>query len=404
MKININNYKHLILKNIVCLYIISLCLGSATRLISKNYYVYILGILGLVQCIHFFDLKYLNHLKKILHNRLLQFYIFWFFYGSILFAIYKNEGSTRMELYKTLLVSVFTGVIIIINIFSIKDVELYMKAMIFAMFINFGISFLELAFGIHISEIKGYSMINKTFVGLANPNNYATLLLYSLCFLFIIFANKINKSKSNKKNTLIFILSILTLIILYLEFRTGSMTGVFGVLLFLVGGFFINFLYKKFNQQLIIGLSWVFVGMYFLVFILILLLLISNATMTSIRLEYLNNSINEFLKTIGLGLGPGGSLISNEGWLHNLIFEMIFDYGFIIGFMFLTIIGAMIINWKKNILGFQKGFIEIFLLLLPFIWISSSSALSLHFTWVFITLIYQYIKLSEKQIVRITNE
>lgn len=403
MKINIRKNRNLLIKSLVCIYIISLSLGSAVQYISKSYYIYLLGILGIVQCICCFDLVYLKNIKKMLNNRLLQFYILWLCYGTILFAIYYKQDSIRFQLYKTLLISVFTGIIILVNVHSIYDIKLYMVSMLVAMLINFVISYFELMFGIHIGEIKGLSMIDKTFVGLSNPNNYASFLLYSICFLFIIFGHKINENKGIKKLILKIILFVLSLVLFYIEVRTGSATGILGVILFLLGGVFLNLFYKKFDKHLMNKISWIFLCIYVFILFIVLILLITNNTLSSIRLEYLNNGIIEFLYSLGFGLGPGGSLIANNGWIHNLVFEIIYDYGIIIGISFLFIIGTMIVDNKKNIVGFLKGFIEMFLLLLPIIWISSSSALSLHFTWAFITLLYQYINLSHKS-KRIINE
>lgn len=372
----------------IMLYIIGLCLGTATNYIHENYDLIIVIIIVVFQIGSIVLNKMTRRIRLLLVNNLLfKFSVIWLVVGTILFFIHLGDSNyvVRFLVYRTMVISIFTLIVIILNMQTVNDIYKYMKAMLIGMLINYFISIYELTTGIHIGEVLGPHMINSTFVGLSNNNNYATFLLYCIPFILILF---VRKKRKYKEKILFFLLLLANF---YFNYRTGSIAGISGFILIFVFGFIVNQLYKKFSKESVRILAKIFAFGYLLFLVIIILLSLDSISFGSARLAFLSHVSLDFTKTFGIGLGPAGSQLLNSGWIHNLVFELLYEYGIIV-FALFYLCWVKLLN-KTNEQCLSKiigGYIFAFILLLPFIWISSSSALSLHFTWVNFALLYQY--------------
>ena len=372
----------------IILYIIGISIGSATTYVHAYYDHIMVAVICILQLVLFLTSVYVRKriYSSLRSNKLFQFAVFWLIYGSVMYFFMLDKTDTAFLLYRTLLISVFTISILIINVFDHRTSIYYMGGMLIGMLINYGISLYELITYRHIGIVLGPHMLKSTFVGLSNVNNYASFLLYCVPFMFMFYITKV------KKQSYLALLFCIFVFHAYLIYSTGSMTGICGLSIILIIGAIINYVFKKLDvisTQLIVFMSVIFY--LFVSLFLLFLVLLDTPDIESERLLLLYNAGIEFLKTYGIGLGPGGSQAINDGWVHNLLMEILYEYGIITFILFFVCWIKLLYSTACNAsMKRIRGYIYVFILILPFIWISSSSALSLHFTWINITLLYEY--------------
>lgn len=384
------------LKYIVAINIVLMNLGSATEyyigISNIDYIAFILMIFFLlldVLLFHRYKQKMISNLSKYI-----LFWYLWLFLGSITTLLHSDNWSIRQPIYFSALIAIITGITIYVTCDVIDDFKFYCKAFLLASVLNYLISFNELVNGVHVTEPRSFFQITTTYVGLGNQNNYATLLLYTTAIAYILLALK--KDRRFRSNWLFYFIFIIDMV---LSVSTGSATGILGHVLIIL-----TFLIRKilnFNASSIKCVL-IFIFGFYAFFVALIFCEMLPSTL-NVRIAYLNNVTPGFRPYFLIGLGAGGSNLLNNGWVHNLMFEVLFDYGLII-FAFLFVLLYKTANCY-NYMGYYE--VSFIITLLPVIWISSSSALSLHFTWSFLSIIMVYPMLkrrnNERQIKNVYN-
>lgn len=368
-----------VLKYIVALNIVLMSLGSATEyyigISNIDYIAFILMTFFLLLDV----LLFRRYRQKMVSNlsKYILFWYLWLFLGSITTLLNSDNWSIRQPIYFSALIAIITGITIYVTCDVIDDLKLYCRTFLLATVLNYLISFNELVNGVHVTEPRSSFQITTTYVGLGNQNNYATLLLYTTVIAYILLVLK--KDRRFKNNWLFYLIFIADMM---LSVITESVTGILGhVLIILI------FLIRKllnFNASSIKCVLTFIFGFY--AFFVVLIFCGMLPSTLNVRIAYLNNVTPGFRPYSLVGLGAGGSNLLNNGWVHNLMFEVLFDYGLII-FAFLFVLLYKTANYY-NYMGYYE--VSFIIALLPVIWISSSSALSLHFTWSFLSIIMIY--------------
>lgn len=375
-------------KLIVGINIVMLGLGAATStFIPIKHVDYIAFILMTVVTVLLVAGKplYKKNMLLRLKTSYMSFVFIWLTMGLLSTFLNHDNWEIRQPIYFSSLIAIAISLAIYITCTDIETFKFYAKSFMFSTVVNYFLSINELAFGKHITEPRSLFQITTTYVGFSNQNNYATFLIYSTIIAYLIF--KI-RDRNKVSDRMIFVLIFGA--DFFLSVVTGSITGIAAHLLIML--IFLIRVILKIEKKSICLISTVVIGAYILLFIVIIFGLIPS---NSERISYLNKVISRFGWNFLFGLGAGGSVIENEGWVHNLLFELLFDYGMVVFLFFIRMMIKTVLNYKR----FSSYELVFAILLMPIVWISSSSALSLHFTWSFMSLItiFPILKLTGKE-------
>ncbi|TGY90907.1 hypothetical protein E5329_23750 [Petralouisia muris] len=368
-----------VVKSIIALNIIVVGIGSASSIyIPIPFFDYIVFVMmGLaVFILVLANCSYRKNLYVGLENGYLLFTFTWFILGILSLIFNFDHGDVRIPIYLSSIIAIFFSFCIYLGCRDLKDFKLYLKAYLISLFLNYGFSVNEIFFGKHITEPRSVFQMTSTYVGFSNQNNYATFLIYTTILLYLLYELR---DKNSKFQQLLYCGIIVVNFILCIV--TGSKAGVLAQILIL----FMFFVKKIMNIDVqSIKIIVCLVLALYVVFVVIAAFGILPDD--GERFSYINKIVPSFWKNFVLGLGPGGNVIENDGWVHNLSFEILFDYGIVVFLFFIN----MLVKTINKFIAYLKFEMVFVMLLLPIIWISSSSALSLHFTWTFMSLFTLY--------------
>ena len=377
MKIRLRKIKFSeLVKFIIAINIILIGLGATTTVIFQipniDYIAFFVMIIVTVYLI-LSRKVYKTAVIRFKYAPYMQFCVAWFVFGVVSVLINHNDWNIRQPIYLSSLIAISISCVIYATCIDLRTFRFYCNAFLISTLINYIISANELIVGNHITEPRGYFQSISTYVGFSNQNNYATFLIYStiIAYILVKFTEKNNK-KYKYFFGFVFIMDFL------LSIATGSITGITAHLLITAVFLLKHFINVKGTSVFAVSTIIIFAYLLF-----VIVIIAATPSWKIIRIIYLNNVVPMFRKSFIFGLGPGGNVIFNNGWVHNLSFELLFDYGILV-FIFYIYMLVKIIGFYNKYNCFELVFS---FLLMPIIWISSSSALSLHFTWSFMTLI-----------------
>lgn len=316
-----------------CILIISFLIGNAIK-INDNFYLYrivfLLSFFTIILLIIFRKLA----IKKTKISNYLFFLIIFYFYS--IFSLNWVANASESIIYNIYLgIGIFTTIILSLFIKTNYD----LKKVFYIWFIIFlfqqVLAFLEIFYGIHISNSRYYEGIINVPTGFFNnENDFATFLIISLSIL-LFFINTRN----------IVFITVILLFTIFVIFETKSRTNIITLFLFLL--LYIKIFNKKILAFLIVILTFIVVVFnYESFFSLLEIDKIINFEDESISVRYNNIvlSINAMFDNYTFGIGSGGmenyilkhSLNNSITAVHNWYFEILGNYGLIIFWGYLT--------------------------------------------------------------------
>jgi len=317
-------------------------------------------------------------------NILIVFFLFWLLYGLLLFG-FRGINQSGEQSLSILTNNIFITIMMLYSIRNLYDIRAINRAFLISIIINLGIAVWEINTGQHLGEINSIMNNEYVFGVFYNQNDFATFLFYGLVSIIINF----ELSPKTKANAFLHLFLLLTTG--YILLKTGSRGNIFGMaLLFSLTPAFI-FINKIKKDTGFNGKSLDFLLVLFSVAISILLSKLLNVSLVSIdsyRVYLANTGMEYFFNSGLLGLGPGQSNYLVGGWVHNLFLEILYDYGIIIWLGFIAILWNLYSNYKSNLSILLASLISSFVLILPFVGISSSSTNKLRCTWIILMILY----------------
>jgi len=311
-----------------CILIISFLIGNAIK-INDNFYLYrIVFLLSFFTIILLIIFRKLVIKKPKISNYLFFLIIFYFYSVFSLNWIANVSESIIYNIY--LGIGIFTTIILSLFIKTNYD----LKKVFYIWFIIFlfqqVLAFLEIFYGIHISNSRYYEGIINVPTGFFNnENDFATFLIISLSIL-LFFINTRN----------IVFISVILLFTVFIIFETKSRTNIITLFLFLI--LYIKIFNKKMLAFLIVILTLVLIVINNEPFFNLLEIdKIINSADESISVRYNNIvlSISAVLDSYTFGIGAGGmenyiskNSFNNSGItaVHNWYFEILGNFGLII--------------------------------------------------------------------------
>lgn len=316
------------------------------------------------------------------------FFVFWLVYATIqLLIIDKNMNA--FSFYRSLVISIFIVLMLILNAKSFDDVLFFNKALIFGYTVNLAIAVWELCTGTHvIDEAVRAGFVYGVFV---NTNDLCTMLAFGI---FALILNLL----LTKKHIFLSIAAILfsVYIILYNESR-ASLLGILFLLLY--WEFFeIALLLRKSSKKAFICyitaiIAVPLIGAMFILSRYSLIELVNmfgsdhTAQSDSLRAELTRKALEITKDSAFLGVGPGQSIQIIGVNIHNFFLEILAEYGLIILSGIIYIFVVVFAAYKTKLPSWISSFMMAFIPFFMFVSISSSSAARIKATWVILTLV-----------------
>lgn len=327
-------------------------------------------------------------------NVLIGFFLFWLIYGLLLFGFKGINENGEQSLF-ILINNIFVAIMMLYSIRNINDVKVINRAFLVSIVINLGIALWEINPGQHIGEINSIMNNEYVFGVFYNQNDFATFLFYGLVSIIINF------ELSHKKKMDVFINVFLLLTTGYILIKTGSRGGLLGMtLLFTLIPIFI-IVNKIKKETRLYGKSIDFLLILFSLatsFIISKILDLSFAGIDSYRAYLADKGFDYFLNSGLLGVGPGQTNYLVGGWVHNLFLEILYDYGLFIWLGFIFMLWKLFSNYKTKLSNLLASAISSFIVVLPFVGISSSSANKLRSTWIILIILFLLVNLRTKEV------
>jgi teichuronic acid biosynthesis protein TuaE len=331
---------------------------------------------------------------------LLAFLLFWATYSFLLF-LFRVDYPQSIEGIFSLLVNIVVVLFLLIAIKDKQQVSFYIKAIRIGLIITFYFAFQNVYLGSYVIDIDPdlirYRNVPVAFFG--NPNDYATFLV--IC-IFSIFVDSVIKRKITFSDILLIITSIFFLS------QSGSRSSIVALLFFilmLVFYWILERMTKKSNFSyhtaiLITMIPTIFLILFPELFFNIITAIISNEQniISDIyRLSIIKSSIALFLQSGLLGVGALNSTLVLGINPHNMIIEILTDYGIFIYLGYLIATYIILTNAKEGSNSSSK--IVIYSIIPSYFILSnaSSSMLRIRYSWILFAIIYIYAILSKNR-------
>jgi len=402
MKLNKFNFYRVLSILLVFSFYLSLTLGELEFLtIRINWIFSIIAFLVLILTKLKVDGKILT---TFITNPPTIFFFLWLMVAltSTLFVSNTFTFDTIRQIFSINIAIIITGLFISIY----KDVKTILISLFAVFLINTVFGYFNIISGIHFIEIDQIHFrytryFPSGFYG--NPNDFITLIIVSFFASVLLF--------SQAKNHFLYfmILAFITFpLVIYSDSRAGLLTFfIFSGLYIIFFSFNISsYLYKfKFLYTVFFFfgfLSLIFVYIYFYEYIYYLYLLRfyndSNFLSDFYRLSSYHKLLNGALQNAFLPNGPGASIVLIRSNAHNIVGELIYDYGIFILFYYLYLLFFFMFTKFTN-LKLMNFYIPNAIGLL-IISIASSSIIREKIYWVFIFLLYFYQNNRQVKIIR----
>lgn len=407
IRISFYNIKRNFNKIIFGLLIFSLFFGESISIsgIKVSWIMVLINIISIV-----FSFNSLNQKIQLLGGCYLYFILFWFIYATLLlgidFVLYSNKSSI-LFFYFSLLIDFLIVFLVIFKINSLEDIlnALYYMvlggcflSLLCIWGINTGLINMTVQHGFEV-VIKSNNIVSTLF---GQPNDASTNMFLCLIATFIcVFYKKGNQ-----------VLNFATIILLLYCVNLMESRSVFiGCILFIMFSFLFYIMIKVFNSNKF--------GFYLLcftllsIFIIISIIFLSEYSITGIiktngnsgntesdlyRYYIMIHVIKNAGKSFFLGLGPGISTILLGINPHNMLLEILADYGFIVFGGVVWILGRFISTYKTNLPDKIKSIMMAFVPSFLMVSIASSSALRLRLVWVLFVLLMLLRKCGESNV------
>lgn len=409
-----------IYRNVMLLFIISLGLGDYFKIFSVRI-LYLVTLALIILSVNNWGIGSGSVLNA-KYRKMIKFGFFWLIY-SVITLVFAVDFSLWIHQYKTLLLNFLVVYLMVKYIKSVNDWMWIAKCVIFLLVVMVIVGFWEICTGNHIHFFDSMSVSPRTvellqnapftFYGNINDNGSALFMCTVIMTLYVVYNWNCLKYKEAY-----FILGFCAV---YQMFKTSARGVVYSLPLLLAFIFFFRILLKFKRSQsrnLYIGIIVAIIYMILLALMLhspgyYLSLLKGKSEYVSsgnydsdlFRLGLIWNSFLSFIHTLGLGLGPGQSIIVDGINLHNFYFEVLFEYGFVGGYFIYQIFKLSFI--KKTTLAKN---VDAMIMSMPYVLIllglSSSHFFSIKITWVFLTLLFclKYGDFDKNKVVANENE
>ncbi len=327
----------------------------------------------------------------------LNFFSCWILYGLFFAAIIWNEAGWRNVLYIAINSLGFYNAFV--DSYNDEKVRVSLiRGIICGLCANMLVAVWELQTGRHVMSLTSDYLRRFANVPLGfyvNTNDLAIVLIF---FLVAVTVSYIYNRPNNHLK-----LAVVGLIIggCFIVFSTGSLISratIISLILF-------SYLFYQFKKRRKNG----FIILIITTFFLLIVLIVDNGNVfnvLSIRIDdpaftlrgdLWSKTLDVFKSTYCIGIGPGQNSVVGVGSVHNLLLEIVSEYGFIIGFIF-SILYALIF---RTIIGLNNSLItnigfSLCLLMIPMS-ICSSSMTKLFPIWPCIGLILSFVILDSER-------
>lgn len=341
------------------------------------------------------DVMKKDSMKQLLQNRkkffFLLFFFVWVLYALLQLKFLNVSKQEYLIVFRQLVTNTLFVYFVGYTVHNKNSFNLIQKAMIGVLIVNVGIGMFEVITGIHFMGPESIWDAEHTRAFSRNPNEYATTVYCALvCLVFPLFYRKIRWKE------------ILLIVFSFICILTSHCRGIlYAVVLFaFMYGSMKLFYYIKGKAVLAKGL--VIIGLIILGFLAlqgnISKLLVwfvksfsgqGDYESDMYRLSLINQGMDFFKKTRGLGVGAGQSIYLIKMNLHNFFVEILVEYGILI---FAGVVMIMWSIWKKAFdLSIPKNVRCIYFALMPSLIMASivsSSINKFKIFWVMIFLFY----------------
>ena len=329
-----------------------------------------------------------------------NFFILWIFVG-FLFAIFvNNEAGWRNFFY--LILNIIGYYIVFSDSYYYQHIRNWCyRGIGMGVIANILVAFWELRYGRHIMVLTDAyfrRFENRPLGFYVNTNDLAIVLMFMLSAILIGY---IFNSKTTK-NTIFYCGILILGIIVIFSSRSIISIAAAGCIVFLP--FFFYQARKQRKTRYLFFLILFFIGFLVLIVkreqLLNILLSVDESSFTG-RQEIWSNTWNLFESTAFIGIGPGQNTVIGFGSVHNLILEIMTEYGLIIGILFIVFVLSIL----KGIFQLNRSFINcigvVFCFLFIPLSICSSSMTKLFPIWPCIGIILSFLfKDNEREVIR----
>ena len=330
-----------------------------------------------------------------------SFFIFWLFYAFVSFSWTPNMSDGFLDMFLLFIHVLLFLEIIVFSLKANNPLKTISNAWIYAFLITSVIALWEISSGNHLAfarvesdafiDSRGNTYATVTFF---NPNTYC----YFMCLTFPFLLYKLSQSKGWG------MLSIgIILLLIFIMSRNSSRGGLITLLLMIS-----VYVYYKMKRSSIRKKLYIF----FLIFLFLLFLIAFGDVLFStilnrleskgllesnVRLLLIICSWQLFLDSYGFGRGVGSMLYELENtslnfsdiyYAHNMLLEILLEYGLIITLGLIFFLYKLFIRAKSNDNYYIKSIIMGVLISFPFYSVINSANLRPHFIWIFFATIY----------------
>ena len=325
------------------------------------------------------------------------FVVFWLFYGLIqlLFVVGKPYS---ISFFIILVINSFLIFQIMLQTKNRGDVLYYNRALIISLAINIIIGLWEVSTHNHLVEIAAdenmdYYLIRAHGV-FGNVNDYCTFLYLGIVSLFIcLFYEKHHK--------LLYIIMVCACIFLLLG--VGSRGPIVGVIVFFLALPVCYFIIKHINKAVLTVSICLVILLVTIVFVQYPLEKIvrefsssGNLESDLLRVDLIKGSLQLFLQSYLLGVGPGQSSYQLGINPHNFFIELLADYGIFIFIGFAILFVRLLFSFREIKEVKLAALNMAFVLSFSIVSVSSSSANRIRATWIVISILSSLVSFEEE--------
>lgn len=377
------------------LMIISLALGEVAIFDIKISWIFTVLTVAFA-IIYIFKRYYFSRYQGLF----ILFTIFWILYALFLFTFQTSLPQTSSGLF-SLIVNIVIMILLIILIKDDKLILLTVKAMKCGLYITIIIAVLNVFFGVYLVDVESdllrYGNIPLGFFG--NPNDFATFVVMGIFGLFLGWT-------ISKTINIVELISVLfSIYLIYLAGSRGSLIGILVFVLLFTIFHLIDRISRNHSWVLMLSIIVVAIFSYLFIFLpeglisFLLNIFSSEETIVSdiYRIRIVNESIRMFLDSKLLGVGPLVTTQLLNINPHNLLVEILVDYGLVVFSLFMVILVSNLVVISKSKRIFNRVLVYSIIPSFLVIGITSSSMFRIRYAWVLFTVIYIYSNLHGRE-------
>lgn len=343
------------------------------------------------------------------HKLIVVFLAFWLLYAFISLFWTPDLHDGFKDLALLFFHAAMFMEIIVLSMSANRPVQTMTNSWICAFLITSVIALWELNTGHHLMSAREEDIYYTNSAGDFYEKEYATVTFYNpntYCYFICLLFPFLLYSLSQSKNRLfLFVNVVITILAIFIMSKNGSRGGLITMIIMIS-----LFVYYKVKGSSVRKKILIFIALILIVSLLIvfadvlfgtLLFRLSQKDLLedNARLYLWYSSWQLFINSFGLGIGVGGMVFALQHassnligiyYSHNMILEILLEYGLLIALGFISFLFILFKYTKKVNNFYIKAVLMGSLLSFPFYSLINSENLRPTFIWVFFSTLYVF--------------